>query len=252
LARGQGRYAEADPAALARAIAEAAREAFRAQAERGRHPLTLEPHPLTRDLLPPPPAARLLPAVKKPWATAVLKSGPLDVLALGERGYGRVAALALDLGHDLKDWPETGKLLARLVRWLADTPARPRVFLYQDRLTVMGRFEEDLWLRAEGREFPLAPVAPFRYEARVPPGRGDLLVYAGSRLLFRVPRQAAPEWPPVDGKETLLSLAEGSGGAILDAPVLGPPPRVPTPLSVPLALLGLGVLVLELILRRLR
>ncbi len=250
--RGQGRYAEADPAALARAIAEAAREAFRAQAERGRYPLTLVPGPLTRELAPPPPATRLLPAEKKPWAKALLKSGALDVLAMGERGYGRVAALALDLGHDLKDWPETPRLLARLVRWLSDTPARPRVFLYRDRLTVMGRFREDLWLRTDGEELPLAPVAPFRYEARVPPGSGDLLVFEGSRLRFRVPRKTSPEWPSQEGREVLVRLAEASGGTLLEAPVLGPPPRVPTPLRIPLALAGLAVLILELLLRRLR
>jgi len=245
-----GSYAEAGPAALAEVLKDTAEETFRTQFETGPFPLALRPHPITRGLSPPPPAGRLLPAQRKPWATAVLQSGEYDVLALGERGYGRVAALALDLGHDLKDWRDTPRLLANLARWLLDTPARPRASLYQDRLRVLGRFREDLWLRTEGRTLPIPPVGRMVYEVRVPPGSSDLLVYEGRRLVLRIPRKTSPEWPLQDGRETLRRLAEGSGGGLLPSPELGPPPRIPTPLSLPLALLALFALVVELALRR--
>jgi len=246
----RGRYLEADPKALAQSIQEAAEKAFQTDFERGPFPLSLLPHPITRGLSPPPPASRLLPAERKPWAQAVMQSGEYDVLAVAERGYGRVAALALDLGHDLKDWPDTPRFLAHLARWLLDTPARPRYALYHDRLKIYGRFKEDLWLKTGGETRPIPPVGVMAYEVALPPGSGDLLVYEGSRLRFRIPRAGDPEWPDKDGKAVLAELAEGSGGALLSRPVLGPAPKVPVDLTRPLAFLGLFVLVLELILRR--
>jgi len=246
----QGRYQEADAEALAKAIRQAAEEAFQTNFSKGEFPLTLNDHPVTRGLSPPPVATRLLPAEKKSWARVLMQSETLDVLAVGERGYGRVAALALDLGHDLKDWPDTPRLLAHLARWLLDTPARPRYTLYQDRLYITGRFEGDLWLKAQGEARPIPPVGPMAYEVRVPPDRGDLLVYEGSRLRFRVPNRQSPEWPEVDGRAVLLEVVEGSGGALLAAPRLSNPPREKVALSGPLAILALLALFVELFRRR--
>lgn len=232
-------------AALAGRIEAAAKEALRRQSALGRFPLTLRPHPVTRGLDPPPPARVLLPAVKKPWATAVVRSGDLDVLALAERENGRVAALATDLGQSLKDWPDTPRLLANLVRWLADTPARPRYLLAGDTLYLFGRYDAPPVLWVGGRRYPLVPDAPFRYRLKLPPGARELVVRVGDRALFRIRREPALEWPDQDGRATLRRLAEASGGRLLAAPELGPPPRVPRDLSRPLAALALLVFLLE-------
>ncbi len=234
-----------DPAALADLIERAAKRALKKRSAFGRFPLTLGPHPVTRGLSPPPPARVLLPAVSKPWATAVLRSGDLDVLALAERRNGRVAALATDLGQSLKDWPDAGRLLANLMRWLADTPARPRYLLAGDTLYLYGRYPAPPELWSGGVRYPLVPDAPFRYRLRLPAGVRTFSIRAGDRTLFRLRRAPAGEWPDRDGRATLKALAEGSGGRLLDAPVLGPPPRVPRDLSGALAGLGLLVFLLE-------
>lgn len=245
--RGGGRYLEAkDPSVLAGLIEAEAKKAFATESLFGRYPLTLLPHPVTRALTPPPPARVLLPATRKPWAKTVIQSGDLAVLALGERSYGRVAALTTDLGQSLQDWPDTPRLLANLVRWLADTPARPRYRLVGETLVVEGRFDAPPRARIAGKTYPLAPVAPFRYELRLPENTGgDAVVLEGARVRFRVPLARDPEWPATDGRANLAALAKASGGRLLEAPRLGPPPKRPFDLSPILAALAILTLLLE-------
>ena len=245
--RGGGRYLEAkDPSVLAGLIEAEAKKAFATESLFGRYPLTLLPHPVTRALTPPPPARVLLPATRKPWAKTVIQSGDLAVLVLGERGYGRVAALTTDLGQSLQGWPDTPRLLGNLVRWLADTPARPRYRLAGKMLVVEGRFDEPPRARIAGKTYPMAPVAPFRYELRLPENTGgDAVVLEGTRVRFRVPLARDPEWPVADGRANLEALARESGGQLLDAPRLGPPPKRPFDLSPLLAGLAILTLLLE-------
>ncbi len=240
-----GEVLQTGPDALAAAIAEAAAKALKRQTAFGRFPLRLLPHPVTRGLAPPPPARVLLPAVKKPWATALVKSGELDVLAVGERENGRVAALATDLGQSLKGWPDAPRLLAQLLRWLADTPARPRYRLVGDVLYLFGRYDAPPAVVLEGRRLPMVPDAPFRYRLRLPGDARDLVVRVGSRTLFRIRRRVTSEWPDKDGRKVLADLAKGSGGRLLAAPVLGPAPRVPRDLAQGLVLLALLAFLLE-------
>jgi len=234
-----------DPTALAALIEAAAKKALRRQSAFGRFPIAIRPHPVTRGLGPPPPARVLLPAVKKPWATAVLRSGDLDVLALADRKNGRVAALATDLGQSLKGWPDTPRLLANLVRWLGNTPARPRYLLAGDTLYLFGRYDAPPVLWVGGRRYPLVPDAPFRYRLRLPAGARELVVRAGDKTLFRIRRDSVGEWPDQDGRATLKALAKASGGRLLAAPALGPAPRVPRDLSRAIAGLALFVFLLE-------
>ena len=244
-AAGGGGFYAAETRALARLIAGMAKATFRPEKTKGQFPLTLLHHPVTRGLSPPPPLSVRLPAVKKPWAEAVLKSGAFDVLALGTRRRGRVAALATDLSLSLKDWPDTPRLLGNLARWLTNTPARPRVRLGEGALVVEGRFDEPLYLKIAGRTLPIPPVAPWRYRLELPPGlAGEGLVYEGAKLRFRLALGGAREWQG-EGQKALKKLAETSGGALLKAPRLGPPPREPYPLWQPLTLLALLLLLLE-------
>ncbi|MCX7739857.1 MAG: VWA domain-containing protein [Meiothermus sp.] len=206
------------PQDLPRFFLEEAQRTFRREALEGRFPVAVGFHPIARGLSPPP-LSVLLPAKAKPWAQAVLTSGEGVVLAVGESGRGRVAALATDLSRSWKGWEGASSLMGELLRWLAQTPARPRVQAVREpgavRVVLEGQFERPR-LRAGGLEQPLAPVGPLRYEARLPEGAlGEAVVLENERPRLRLALPSLPEWRLEDGRENLKRLSEASGGRLL-------------------------------------
>ncbi|PZA07206.1 VWA domain-containing protein [Meiothermus sp. PNK-Is4] len=209
------------PQDLPRFFLEEAQRAFRREALVGNFPLSLRLHPITRGLNPPP-LSVILPAKTKPWAQGLLYSGERVALAVGEAGRGRVAALATDLSRSWLGWREVSGFLGGMVRWLAQTPARPHIQALSQpngvRVVLEGQFEHP-WLRHAGLEQAMPPVGPLRYEALLPPGSsGEAVVLEGDqpRLSLRLPE--LPEWRLEDGRVHLARLAEASGGRLLTSP----------------------------------
>ncbi len=249
---GEGRFWDVPtPEDLPRLFLEEAERTFGREALEGRFPVRLAEHPVTQGLATPPPARVLLPTVAQPWARVVLDSAGEPILALGERGLGKVAALTTDLSRSWTDWPEAPRFLGQLLRWLTRTPARPRYSVSREaggvRVVVQGRFERAPKLRYGGEERPMPPIAPLTFEAVLPPeARGEAVVLAEGQVLFRVPLPEPSEWPLTDGRATLQRLATASQGALLaDLQELPPAPRRPVPLTEPLLGLALAFLLLE-------
>ncbi len=214
-------YKVPEPKDLPRFFLEEAGRAFRRNSLEGVFPLTVVNHPATQGFAPPP-LSVMLPARAKPWAASLLNFQDQSVLAVGEAGSGRVAALATDLSRSWTSWKEAPGFLGSLVRWLSRTPARPRASAFRDAfgvtVVVEGRFERPI-LRFSGRDIPLAPVAPFRYQATLPPfSTGEAVVFESDKQRLSVILPAAPEWRAEEGKENLKRLSQASGGALLASP----------------------------------
>lgn len=206
------------PQDLPRFFLEEAQRAFRREALEGSFQVSVRPHPITRGINPPP-LAVLLPAKTKPWAQTLLSSGEITVLAVGESGRGRVAALTTDLSRSWQGWPATSSLMAELMRWLSQTPARPRVQAVREpdgvRVTLEGQFEQPS-LRVAGQEQPMAPVGPLRFEAWLPrEAVGEAVVFENEQPRLRLQLPSLPEWRLEDGRENLRRLSELSGGRLL-------------------------------------
>jgi hypothetical protein len=220
--QGRGTFYDVpSPQDLPRFFLEEAQRAFQREALVGNFPLSLRPHPITRQESPPP-LSVILPAKAKPWAQGLLYSGDRAVLAVGESGRGRVAALATDLSRSWRDWPGASGFLGGIVRWLAQTPARPRVQAVREpggvRVVLEGQFERPR-LRYAGSEQAMPPAGPLRYEATLPAdSSGEVVVLEGDqpRLSLRLPE--LPEWRLEDGRAALTRLAEASGGRLLASP----------------------------------
>nr|WP_243454816.1 vWA domain-containing protein [Meiothermus sp. CFH 77666] len=206
------------PQDLPRFFLEEAQRAFQRDALEGSFPVSVRPHPITRATNPP--ALRvILPAKAKPWAQTLLSSGENTVLAVGESGRGRVAALATDLSRSWQGWPGTPALMAELMRWLSQTPARPRVQAIREpdalRVLLEGQFERPS-VRAGGLEQSLAPTGPLRYEARLPKETvGQAVIFENEQPRLRLQLPTLPEWRIEDGQENLRRLSEISGGRLL-------------------------------------
>lgn len=238
-------YDVPSPQDLPRFFLEEAQRAFQREALVGNFPLSLRPHPITRQESPPP-LAVILPAKAKPWAQGLLYSGSRAVLAVGEAGRGRVAALATDLSRSWQNWPGASGFLGGVVRWLAQTPARPRIEALRQpdgvRVVLEGQFERPR-LRYAGSEQAMLPSGPLRYEATLPAdSSGEAVVLEGdqSRLSLRLPEP--PEWRLEDGRANLATLAEASGGRLLTSPA--ELRQLPTRADLPTRpyLLGLAIL----------
>lgn len=103
-----------------------------------------------------------------------------------------------------------------------------------------------------GKEEPLVPTGPGRYEVSVKvPGT---LLDGQRRIPLQLPLSG--EWTPRDGKEVLRALAEASGGRLLDLEALVGPGagnlRTSSPLSLRpyLLLMALALFLLERFLER--
>lgn len=209
------------PQDLPRFFLEEAQRAFRRKALEGRFPLAVRPHPVTRGL-DPPPLSVLLPAQSQAWAQPLLTSGQNVVLAVGESGRGRVAALATDLSRSWKDWPQAPALLGQLTRWLAQTPAQPRVEAVREaggvEVRLQGQFERPL-LRLGGLERPFAPTGPLQYSLQLPlEASGVATVLEGEQPRLRFSLPAPAEWRLEDGQANLERLSEATGGRLLASP----------------------------------
>jgi len=238
------------PQDLPRFFLEEAQRAFKREALEGNFPVSVRPHPVTRDTSPP--ALRvILPARTKPWAQTLLSSGEGTVLAVGESRRGRVAALTTDLSRSWQDWQGTPALLAELVRWLSQTPARSRVQAVREgdsvKVLLEGQFERPS-LRAAGLEQSFAPTGPLRFEVRLPKEvTGQAVVFENEQPRLRFPLPSLPEWRLEDGRATLSQLAEASGGRLLTSieELRRLPDRKALSLQLPLVALALLLFMLE-------
>lgn len=241
---GGGRfYFAARPEELPRLFLREGQEVFQGEGLRGRFPVEARPHPLTEGFRFPP-LSFLLPARAEPWAEVLLASGERVVLALGERGAGRVAALATDLALSWRDWEGLAPFLGGLARHLLGGRKALALYAYPEgegvRAVALGALEAPRLL-VGGEEVPMVPTGPGRFEGVV---RGEGVLLDGAR---RIPL-ALPlpgEWTPRDGRAVLKALAEGSGGRFFEGEV---PPRTPQaalPLRPYLLALALLLFLLE-------
>lgn len=238
------------PSDLPRFFLEEAQRQFKREALEGSFALATRPHPLTRDLQPPP-ISVILPAKARPWASGLLYAQEGAVLAVGESGRGRVAALATDLSRSWRDWKGASGFLGSLLRWLSQTPARPRVQATRGedgvRVLLEGQFERPA-LRYAGKTQDFLPVGPLRYEARLPYGaRGEAAVLEAGVPRLNLTLPALPEWRLEDGRANLRALAEASGGRLLSdlAELTALPQRKAFELRPLLVALALALFVLE-------
>ncbi|WP_232822433.1 VWA domain-containing protein [Thermus sediminis] len=237
--RGGGRFYQAATAGeLPRLFLREGQEIFQGEGLEGRFPAEALPHPLTQGFAFP--SLRvLLPARAEPWAEVLLQSEERVVLALGERGEGRVAALATDLSRSWRDWEEAAPFLGGLARYLAGTRQALALHAYPQgeevRVVVLGRLEAPLAL-AGGKEIPLLPTGPLSHEVFL--REEGVLLDGKRRLPLALPLPG--EWSPRDGEAVLRALAEGSGGRLLSLGEL--PERASAPLSLRPYLLALALL----------
>ncbi|WP_297852722.1 VWA domain-containing protein [Meiothermus sp.] len=243
------------PQDLPRFFLEEAQRAFKREALEGSFPVSVRPHPITRNANPPA-LSVILPAKTKPWAQTLLSSGEGTVLAVGESGRGRVAALATDLSRSWQGWAGVSALVAEVVRWLSQTPARPRVQAIREpdalRVLLEGQFERPS-VRAGGLEQSLAPTGPLRYEARLPRDTvGQAVILENEQPRLRLELPALPEWRLEDGRENLRRLSEASGGRLLGdtAELQKLKGRKALPLQWPLTALAMALFLLERYLER--
>jgi len=242
--RGGGRFYQApSPRELPRLFLREGQEVFRGEALEGRFPVEARPHALTEGFRFPP-LSVLLPARAEPWAQVLLTSGERAVLAIGERGEGRVAALATDLSRSWRDFPEASAFLGGLFRWLIGARRALALYAYPEgegvRVVALGPLEAPEILSG-GTRRPMVPTGPLRFEARVE-GEGVLLD-RGLRLPLALPLPG--EWSPRDGREVLRALAEASGGRLLAGPGEASSGKEALPLRPFLVGLALALFLLE-------
>ena len=237
--RGGGRFYRAATAKeLPRLFLKEGQEVFQGEGLEGRFPVEVLPHPLTEGFAIPP-LAVLLPARGEAWAEVLLRSGERALLALGERGEGRVGALATDLSRSWKGWEGAAPFLGGLARYLAGGQRALALYAYPEgegvRAVVLGRLEAPLAL-VGGKEVPLVPTGPLRHEVFL--REEGVLLFGKRRIPLSLPLPG--EWSPRDGEAILRALAEGSGGRRLTLDKL--PAWAPASLSLRPYLLLLALL----------
>jgi len=245
------------PQDLPRFFLEEAQRAFKREALEGSFPVSVRPHPITRESIPPA-LSVILPAKTKPWAQTLLSSGEGTVLAVGESGRGRVAALTTDLSRSWQGWRGTSALMAELLRWLSQTPARPRVQAVREqgfvRVLLEGQFERPS-VRADGQELSFAPTGPLRFEAHLPrEAVGQAVIFENDQPRLRLQLPILPEWRIEDGRANLQRLSEASGGRLLAdvSELQSLAGRKAFNLQWPLIALAMGLFLLERYLERRR
>jgi len=242
--RGGGRFYRAATAReLPRLFLREGQEVFGKEAVEGRFPVEALPHPLTEGFLFPP-LSVLLPARAEPWAEVLLKSGERVVLAVGERGEGRVAALATDLSRSWRDFEGASAFLGGLARYLVGAGRALALYAYPEgegvRVVALGRLEAPRLL-VGGEETPMVPTGPLRFEARA--GGPGVLLDGKRRIPLALPLPG--EWTPRDGAATLRAMAEAAGGRLLGLEEVGSLPTRPLPLRPYLLWAALLLFLLE-------
>ncbi|WP_234554915.1 VWA domain-containing protein [Thermus caliditerrae] len=242
--RGGGRYYQATaPRELPRLFLKEGQEVFQGEGLEGRFPVAVKPHALTQGFAPPP-LAVLLPARAEPWAEVLLESGNRAVLALGERGEGRVAALATDLSRSWRGWEGAAPFLGGLARYLVGGRRSLALYAYPQaggvQMVVLGQLENPILLSG-GKEVPLVPTGPVRHEAWV--SEPGVLREGKRQIPLALPLPG--EWTPYPGEKVLQEMAEASGGRVLRLQDLGLAPPAWVALRPYLLALALFLFLLE-------
>jgi len=269
---GGGRYYEAlDVETLPRIFTSEALTATRSLLRNGPLPVGVRPHPLLPGGLEPPPVGAYIASTLKEGSDVIFQ-GEADepVLAVSRQGLGRSAALTTDLNAyagAFGSWAELPGVLGTVTRWLQVRPETYEVTAVPDgdNLKVVldavagGEFVngEVLTARYGGDEVALEQVAPGRYEGTVArlQADGSLSVSRRGEVVARTQVDAPDnEFDTAGGSALLREIAARTGGNVIeDAASYAPElPRQQQAVWMWPALTGLGVFLLELVLRRFR
>ncbi len=153
------------------------------------------------------------------------------LLATRRAGLGRTAALTTDLNGwagDFGAWPELPGALATLTRWLQAVPLGWSATAQRDGADVVvtvdavegGDYVNNARIEArhDGRALDLEQVAPGRYVGRLPwtGGTGEVVLVSAGEVVARTRVSGPdPEYADVDGAALLASVAQRSGGRVL-------------------------------------
>jgi Mg-chelatase subunit ChlD len=228
----------------------------------------LRSHPLVATNETPPPLNAYIATSLKPSSEVILEGQEQEpILALSRQGLGRSAALTTDLNGwagDLLNWSALTSILGTLVRWLQANPAQYEATVTRQgtQLHVVvdavkhGEYINDkqLELRYGNETTTLEQSAPGRYETFIPAKANaeTLLVIDGSDIVARTQLPKSSEFDNSDGQTLLRTLSERTGGQVIET-LEGYQPsttRAQQALWPFIALAGLGLFLLELILRR--
>ena len=226
-------------------------------------------HPLAPNLSAPPTVNAYVASSLKSDGELILEGANGEpILAVSRQGLGRSAALTTDLNTfagDFASWEALPGVLGTLTRWLQARPAEysATVTPQGGGLSVVvdavkdGEYinDERLSVRYNGVEKDLEQVAPGRYEGRLdtPAEGGTLLVSSGGEVKARAQvRDPKGEFNMTGAAALLREVSGRSGGDVIEEAGLYAPtmPRQRTAIWHWLALLGLGVFMLELLVRR--
>jgi Ca-activated chloride channel homolog len=268
---GGGRYYEAlDVTTLPRIFANEALTATRSLLREERFSPTLRSHPLVAN------SSETVPVLDAYVATTLKPNSEMlleglegePVLAVSRQGLGRSAVFTTDLNAwagALGTWQDLPGLLGTTMRWLQARPAQFEATVKEEgtELHVIvdavkdGEYLNDkvLELRYGGVTVPLEQSGAGRYEASVPrqAEAQSLLVVDGNEIVARNSlRSQGSEFATANGGTLLRTLAERSGGQIITDLSEYQPITVSNDRAIWMyfALAGLGLFVLELVLRR--
>jgi Ca-activated chloride channel homolog len=268
---GGGRYYQAlDVTTLPRIIANEALTATRSLLREETFAPTLRSHPLVVN------SNEAVPALNAYIATTLKPSSEMilegqegePILAVSRQGLGRSAVFTTDLNAwagSLGTWQSLPGLLGTTMRWLQARPPQFEATVKEEgtELHVIvdavkdGEYLNDkqLELRYGGQSVTLEQSAAGRYEASVErqADAQSLLVVDGNEIVARSTlRGQGSEFATANGAVLLRTLAERSGGQIITDLSEYQPVTVANdrPVWMYFALAGLGLFMLELLLRR--
>jgi Mg-chelatase subunit ChlD len=268
---GGGRYYEAlDVTTLPRIFANEALTATRSLLREERFSPTLRSHPLVAN------TTETVPALNAYVATTLKPSGEIileglegePILAVSRQGLGRSAVFTTDLNAwagDLGTWQTLPGLLGTTMRWLQARPAQFEATVREEgtELHVIvdavkdGQYLNDktLELRYGGQTVALEQSGAGRYEVSVSRQAEvqTLLVVDGNEIVARSHlRNQGSEFATSNGEAMLRSLSERTGGQVISDLTEYQPTTLANdrPIWMFVALAGVGLFLLELVLRR--
>jgi Ca-activated chloride channel homolog len=268
---GGGRYYQAlDVTTLPRIFANEALTATRSLLREETFSPTLRSHPLVAN------STTSVPTLNAYVATTLKPSSEMlleglegePILAVSRQGLGRSAVFTTDLNAwagNLGTWETLPGLLGTTMRWLQARPAQFEATVKEEgtELHVVvdavkdGQYlnDETLELRYGGVTVPLEQTGAGRYEASVlrQADAQTLLVVDGNEIVARETlRSQGSEFATAGGEALLRSIAEQTGGQVITDLTEYRPTTVSNDRAIWMyaALAGLGLFMLELILRR--